>query len=158
MRGFVMDYLIQFIKYYLVKKHHVSLSKDKRLYKHMETITWPSMKFTSEYYIALRLCIDFLTLYQIYYYLRRLLIKLIWIMLVLHFTKMKRVFFLLFPYPWEFIRLKTLSRSKKKLVFYPPNSNRLLFKGTILKKNITKICSRLASIGVMHMKTYFMWN
>ena len=37
MKGFVMAYLLRCIKYFLEKKHHVSLPKDKILYKITDT-------------------------------------------------------------------------------------------------------------------------
>ena len=95
------------------------------------------MESKSEYQVAPRLHIICLTLYKTCCYFKRLLIRLVWMVWLLHFTKLKRVFGLLFPYQWEFIELKILSMPKKKL------------------KNI---CSRLSSYGVMLMKTYCLKN
>ena len=78
---------------------------------------------------------------------------------MLYFINPKRVFWLLFYYPWGFIRYKILSRTNKKLVFYPLSSlKRLLFKGRILKENWKNICSRLVSHGYMHKRTCFPGN
>ena len=50
--------------------------------------------------------------------------------------KSKKGIFPLFPYPLGFIRHKISSKTKKKLVFYPPlGSKRLLFEGVVLKEN-----------------------
>ena len=78
---------------------------------------------------------------------------------LLHFTKPKRVFGLLFPYQWKFRELPDSSTPKKKLVFFPPlDSKRSLFKVMLSNANLKNICNRLDSHGVMLMKTYFLGN
>ena len=97
--------------------------------------------------------------YKTHHYFRRLLINLMWMVWLLHFTKLKRVFDLLFPYQQDFIELKTLSRPKKKLVFCPPSySKRSNFRRDDPKGNLMNICNMCASHGVMIMNTYWLGN
>ena len=91
--------------------------------------------------------------------LQEMLIKLMWMVWILHFTKIRRVFHLLFSNWWEFVELKILCRPKRKSLFYPPSySKRFLFKDMISRGNLKNICSRLVLYGVILMKTYYMGN
>ena len=159
MKGVVMAYLLQFIKYCLVKNQLVCLLKDRGLYKNMETGTLSLLEFTSECQVALRLHTGFLILYHIHYWFRILVIKLMCMVLLRHFINPKKVFGPCFLYPEEFITEKISSRPKKKLDLHPPsNSERLLFKGMILKENLKSICIILVSHGFMHTRNYFLGN
>ena len=73
--------------------------------------------------------------------------------------KCKKVIWPYFPLSTRVYKIENFSRPKKKSIFYHPlHSKMLLFEGMILKENLKNICNRLDSIGVMHIKTYFLGN
>jgi hypothetical protein len=72
---------------------------------------------------------------------------------------MGRVFSLHFLYRQEFVKLKTLNKTRMKFVFWPPsNLERSLFEDMIPKENSKNIYRRLVLFGVMLMKIYCLGN
>ena len=116
MSWYAMDYLLQYTKSCLVKKHHVSLPKRKRLLNNLETGTWHQMEYASEFTLAPRLRTGCLILYQTLCFFRKSLIRHMLMVWLLLFIETRGVFGLHFLYQQKFVKFKISNKTRMRLV------------------------------------------